>query len=97
MRRLLAAGAYIASMAFLAMAFYEVTAKSPELLGQPLPGWQTCHRAEISTRWQQPTGFLPLDKVLHEGEEALRFYGFRPLVPGPDFSRRSSRSLSNAR
>jgi hypothetical protein len=97
MRRALAATAYLASIAVMALAFYEVTAKSPALLGQPLPGWQNTHQAELSTRWDPPTGFLPLDKVLHEGEEALRFYGLRPRVPGPDLSRRSSRSLSNAR
>ncbi|RKZ15966.1 hypothetical protein DRQ50_06865 [bacterium] len=102
MRRLLATGAYLTTIAVLALAFYEVTAKSPELLGHRLPGWQSCYQAELSTRWDPPTGIMPLDKVLHEGEEALRFYGLRPSVPrprdpGPDLSRRSSRSRSNAR
>ena len=102
MRRLLATGAYLTTMAVVALAFYEVTAKSPQFLDHPLPGWHACYQAEISTRWDPPTGFLPLDKVLHEGEEALRFYGLRPLTPrprepGPDLSRRSSRSLSSTR
>lgn len=102
MRRLLATGACLATIAVLALAFYEVTAKSPQFLGHPLPGWQSSYQAEISTRWDPPTGFTPLDKVLHEGEEALRFYGLRPLTPrprdpGPDLARRSSRSRRSTR
>jgi hypothetical protein len=81
MRRLLATGVYLAAMTVLALAFYELTAKSPQLLGRPLPGWQVCRRAEISTRWDPPTGILPLDQLLHEGQEALAFYGLRPLAP----------------
>lgn len=57
-----------------ALAIYEVTAKSPRLTGFPLPGWWAAERAERATRWQPPTGILPFDKLLHEGEEAVRFY-----------------------
>jgi len=56
------------------LGMYEMTAKSPTLLGRPLPGWGSTVRAERTTRWNPPTGILPLDKLLHEGEEALRFY-----------------------
>ena len=56
------------------LGLYEMTAKSPCLLDKPLPGWWATDRAERTTRWNPPTGFLPLDKLLHEGEEAFRFY-----------------------
>ncbi len=58
----------------IGLAMYEMTAKSPTLLGQPLPGWRATVRAERTTRWNPPTGILAVDKLLHEGEEALRFY-----------------------
>ncbi len=89
LRRLAAAGLGLAYLGVLSLGMYEVTAKSPTLLGDPLPGWWATDRAEKSTRWNPPTGFLPLDKLLHEGEEAVKFYRFLSL--------RSSRSPSNAR
>ncbi len=58
------------------LGLYEITAKSHRLLAEPLPGWQKTQRVEKSTQWNQPTGFLPVDKLLHESEEALRYYGF---------------------
>ena len=102
MRRILFTGAYMGALVLFALTAYEVTAKSPQLIGQPLPGWQACLRAEQSTRWDPRTGILPLDHFLHEGEEALAFYGLRsveprPLDPGPVRSRLSSRSRSSAR
>jgi hypothetical protein len=69
-----ATGLFLAYGAGLGLGFYEVTAKSPALLESPLPGWWATARAERTTRWNPPTGFLPLDKLLHEGEEAFRFY-----------------------
>jgi hypothetical protein len=51
-----------------------MTAKSPSLFGTRLPGWWASDRAERTTRWNPPTGVLPLDKLLHESEEAVRFY-----------------------
>lgn len=64
------------------MGLYELTAKSPAWAGQAWPGWWACEKAEHVTRWNPPTGVLPLDKVLHEGEEAAHFYatlaGSRP-------------------
>ncbi len=89
LRRLGAMGLGLAYLGILSLGIYEITAKSPTLLGDPLPGWWATDRAERSTRWNPPTGFLPLDKLLHEGEEAVRFYRFLTL--------RSSRSFSNAR
>lgn len=68
-----------------ALAIYELTAKSPRLTGSALPGWWAAERAERATHWRPPTGILPFDKLLHEGEEAARFYatlaGYRSL-PG---------------
>jgi hypothetical protein len=72
----------VATWLVAALGLYELTAKSPLLTGQPLPGWWATERAERTTRWQPPTGVFALDKLLHEGEEAARFYatlaGYRP-------------------
>jgi len=56
------------------LGFYELTAKSPQVTGAALPGWWATEQAEKATRWQPPTGLLPLDRILHEGEEAAHFY-----------------------
>ena len=58
----------------VALGIYEMTAKSPSILGTQLPGWWATDRAERSTRWNPPTGLMPVDKLLHEGEEAVKFY-----------------------
>ena len=58
----------------LALGTYEMTAKSPSIWGQRLPGWWATDRAEHAVRWQQPTGLFALDKLLHEGQEAVVFY-----------------------
>ncbi len=75
MKRLAEAGIFLFMAATAALSMYELTAKSPAWLGRPLPGWQESRQVEGHTRWNQPTGILPLDKLLHEGEEAARFYG----------------------
>ncbi|MFH2052086.1 MAG: hypothetical protein ABIK96_06425 [bacterium] len=74
--------------AALALGAYELVAKSPGVLGKPLPGWVDADRAESSTRWRRPTGILPLDKLLHEGQEALLYYGML-LDPAPDSAPRT--------
>ena len=74
MKRLTGAGIYLLLVATAALGVYELTAKSPRWLGQPLPGWLETRQAERATRWDPPTGIKPVDKVLHETEEALRFY-----------------------
>ncbi len=56
------------------LSVYEMTAKSPLLTGQTLPGWWATAQAERDTRWRPRTGVLPVDKLMHEGEEAARFY-----------------------
>ncbi len=75
MKRLVGAGIYLILMACLAMGFYELTAKSHLWLGHPLPGWPETRQVERNTRWDPPTGIHPVDRLLHEGEEAVRFYG----------------------
>jgi len=60
----------------LALGIYEMTAKSPSLLGTRLPGWGATRRAEKMTKWNPTTGIFPLDKLLHEGQETVKFYGF---------------------
>lgn len=74
MRKMAVTSLYLAYITCVALGIYEVTAKSPYLLGAPLPGWGTTRQVETSTPWTRPTGLLPLDKVLHETREACRFY-----------------------
>ena len=90
MKRLAGVGIYLIMAATAALSLYELTAKSPTWLGTPLPGWQESRHIEYTTGWNQPTGILPVDKLLHEGEEAVRFYGL--LARGPQ-----DRSLSQPR
>jgi hypothetical protein len=97
----LAALLYILYLACLGLGFYELTAKTPAWVFGDLPGRSAARLAERSVPWERPTGVLPVDKLLHEGREAVVFY--RALGPanaqrrGPALSRRSSRSLSSAR
>ncbi len=74
-RTLLETVVILAILCFTAMSGYELTAKSPRLLGQALPGWVNTVRVEHLISWQQPTRIYPLDKVLHEGREAWLYYG----------------------
>ncbi len=74
MNRMVPIGMALLYLSCLALGIYEMTAKSPSILGTRLPGWSATDRAEKTTRWNPPTGFMPLDKLLHEGEEAVRFY-----------------------
>jgi hypothetical protein len=74
LKRLVQLGLGLLYCGVLALGIYEMTAKSPSLLGTRLPGWWATDRAEKATRWNPPTGVLPVDKLLHEGEEAVRFY-----------------------
>lgn len=75
MRRLAGTGFYLVWLLVAALGHYELTAKSPRVLGRPLPGWPETLQVERRTRWNPPTGILPVDKLLHEGEEAARYYG----------------------
>ena len=74
MNRFAQAGLILLYIFCLALGIYEMTAKSPSILGTRLPGWWATEKAEKATRWNPTTGLLPLDKLLHEGQEAVRFY-----------------------
>ena len=76
MNRLQITGICLFTVLLALFAMYEVTAKSPQLIGQALPGWLETQQVEGAAPWKPPTGIRPLDMFLHEGEEALRFYGF---------------------
>ncbi|HPF71397.1 MAG TPA: hypothetical protein PLQ13_12050 [Candidatus Krumholzibacteria bacterium] len=81
MRRFLAAGLWLAWCCACALGQYELTAHAPVSVARLLPGGEACRRAERLTRWNPRTGLLPVDKLLHEGEEALRFYGVLDDLP----------------
>ncbi len=84
MRRILLESALIlAVLGTVALGGYELTAKSPRLLGQPLPGWYRTLRVEHLVPWRQPTRIYPLDKVLHEGREAALYYGMMAGIIKP--------------
>ena len=76
MRRLHMTGICLMTVTLGLLGLYEFTAKSPQLFGQALPGWQETQQVEGLTPWEPPTGILALDKLLHEGAEALRLYGW---------------------
>lgn len=65
------------------LGIYELTAKAPPRLRPGLPGAWAADRAEHATRWRPPTGILPVDKLLHEGEEAARFYAALAGIRSP--------------
>lgn len=77
MGRIKVTALYLVYLGALALGGYELVAKSHDLPGGPLPGWQNTRRIEHATRWHRPTGWLPLDRLLHESQEALAFYGHR--------------------
>lgn len=101
MTRPFAAFLFIVYLACLWLGFYELTAKTPSWLCGDLPGRSAARLAERSVPWERPTGVFALDKLLHEGREAVVFY--RSLGPagvqrpGPALSFRSARSRSSAR
>jgi len=67
-----------------ALGCYELAAKSPLGPAGAWPARRAARQAEALTRWRPPTGLPPLDKLLHEGEEAARFYAALagPRPPG---------------
>lgn len=81
MARLRIAGLVLVTWLVAGLGLYELAAKSPAGVAAP-PARRAVATAEGATRWRPPTGLLPVDKLLHEGEEAARFYaalaGFRP-------------------
>lgn len=84
MARLRTVGLVLGTWLIAGLGLYELAAKSPIGATAP-PARRAVAAAEGATRWRPPTGLLPVDKLLHEGEEAARFYaalaGFRPQRP----------------
>ncbi len=62
------------------LGLYELAAKSAHLPGGPWPGWREAARADVITPWRPRTRLLPLDRLLHEGQEACLYY--RALLGG---------------
>jgi len=62
------------------LGLYELAAKSAGLPGGPLPGWREAARADLITPWQPRTRLVPLDRLIHEGQEACLYY--RELLGG---------------
>jgi len=56
------------------LVHYEITARSDRLLGIILPGWWEAQLADRAVAYRDLTGIRPLDRLLHEGAEALVFY-----------------------
>ena len=59
---------------------YEVVQKAPETPIGPLPGSALATRADTEVQWQATTGIMPVDRFLHETEEACLYY--RGLATG---------------
>lgn len=82
MNRLRIAGLVLGAWGVAALGLYELAAKAPADIAAGWSGRRAARHAESATRWRPPTGLMPVDRVLHEGEEAARFYaalaGFRP-------------------
>lgn len=57
-----------------ALVHYEITARSDRLLGVALPGWWEAQCADHAVAYRDLTGWRPLDRLLHEGAEAVVFY-----------------------
>jgi hypothetical protein len=83
---------YLGYLGALALGSYELVAKSAGLPGGPLPGWEAARHAERNTRWTRPTGWEPLDRLLHEAREAGAFYGLRGYPSSAAFSSRNASS-----
>jgi len=79
MHRLNTIGICVITVTVALFALYELTAKSPKLIGEPLPGWYETQQVEKHTPWHSVTGILPLDKIIHEGHEALGYYGLASI------------------
>ncbi|MBC8425079.1 hypothetical protein H8E07_13230 [bacterium] len=66
----------LATSAATGLVSYEVVSKSDAWLGDPLPGWHEAQKVERWTPFVAWTGSLPVDRVLHEGQEAAAYYAY---------------------
>ena len=81
----------LAAAATAGLLSYEIVCKSMLWPCGPLPGWHEARRAERGTPFVPRTGHLPVDRLLHEGQEAVAYYSFL-LRRGPRPLSRVSRS-----
>jgi hypothetical protein len=82
MRRLSALLAALAWLGLVSLLSYELVQKSPDSPLGPLPGHEVARRADLEVRFRASTGLPPLDRLLHEGQEAFVYY--RTLIQDPD-------------
>ncbi len=83
MRRMRTIALFLVSWAAASMLTYELVAKSPCWCGHALPGWHQAQQAEMLTPWTVRTGIKPVDKLIHESEEALHYYHLLPEGTAP--------------
>lgn len=81
-RRLSVLLAALAWLGLVSLLGYELVQKSPDTALGPLPGYEHARQADRSVRFRAATGLVPLDRLLHEGQEAATYY--RSLVHTPD-------------
>jgi hypothetical protein len=80
MRRLRQIVIVLSWLALVALSGYELVQKSPASPLGPLPGYEIARRADRTVRWRSATGIAPLDRLLHESQEACLYY--RGLATG---------------
>jgi hypothetical protein len=61
-------------LALICLLNYELVQKAPQTALGQLPGSSVADRADRRVKYEATTGLVPLDRLLHEGREAWRFY-----------------------
>lgn len=74
MRRLLTLLAALAWVTLVCLVGYELVEKSPSTPLGPLPGYEQARRADRLVRFRATTGIGTVDRLLHEGQEAVVYY-----------------------
>lgn len=81
MRRMSAFAASLLWLVLVLLVGYELVQKSPQTPLGPLPGHEEARRADRQVHWRASTGIMPIDRMLHEGQEACAYY--RDLASDP--------------
>ncbi len=71
---------FLCWLTFVAVLNYELVQKAPATRLGDLPGSELADRADRKIRFRKVTGVKPVDRALHEGHEAYRYY--RGLATG---------------
>ena len=71
---------FLCWLALVGLLNYELVQKAPRTRLGDLPGSELADRADRKVRFRSVTGIEPIDRVLHEGHEAYRYY--RGLATG---------------